>query len=30
MSVNWMVFPPVMVALVLLAWQQRTKGLVPA
>ena len=29
-SVNWMVFPPVMVALVLLAWQQRTKGIVPA
>ena len=29
-SVNWMVFPPIMVALVLLAWQQRTKGLVPA
>ena len=29
-SVNWLVFPPVIVALVLLAWQQRTKGIVPA
>lgn len=29
-TVTWMVFPPVMVALVLLAWQQRTKGIVPA
>jgi MFS family permease len=29
-TVAWMVFPPVVVALVLLAWQQRTKGIVPA
>jgi predicted MFS family arabinose efflux permease len=29
-SVNWLVFPPVAVALVLLAWQQRTKAIAPA
>jgi MFS family permease len=29
-SVNWLVFPPVLVALVLLAWQQRTKVIAPA
>jgi MFS family permease len=29
-SVNWLVFPPVAVALVLLAWQQRTKAAAPA
>jgi MFS family permease len=29
-SVNWMVFPPVVVALVLLAWQQRAKATIPA
>jgi len=29
-SVNWLVFPPVLVALVLLAWQQRTKAIAPA
>ncbi|HEV2564207.1 MAG TPA: MFS transporter [Microvirga sp.] len=28
-SVNWLVFPPVAVALVLLAWQQRTKANAP-
>jgi MFS family permease len=29
-SVNWLVFPPVVIALVLLAWQQRTRGIAPA
>ena len=29
-SVNWLVFPPVVIALVLLAWQQRTKVAAPA
>jgi MFS family permease len=29
-SVNWLVFPPVVIALVLLAWQQKTKVAVPA
>jgi MFS family permease len=29
-SVNWLVFPPVLIALVLLAWQQRTKAVAPA
>jgi predicted MFS family arabinose efflux permease len=29
-SVNWLVFPPVIIALVLLAWQQRAKFAVPA
>jgi MFS family permease len=29
-SVNWLVFPPVAIALILLAWQQRTKGGAPA
>ncbi len=29
-SVNWLVFPPVFIALGLLAWQQRTKVAVPA
>ncbi len=29
-SVNWLVFPPVVIALVLLAWQQKTKVTVPA
>lgn len=29
-TVNWMVFPPVAVALLLLAWQQRTRMAVPA
>jgi predicted MFS family arabinose efflux permease len=29
-SVNWMVFPPVAVALLLLAWQQRARAAVPA
>ena len=29
-SVNWLVFPPVAIALVLLAWQQRTKAVAPA
>jgi len=29
-TVNWMVFPPVAVALVLLAWQQRARVTVPA
>jgi MFS family permease len=29
-SVNWLVFPPVVVALVLLAWLQRTKAIAPA
>ena len=29
-SVNWLVFPPVVVALVLLAWLQRTKAVAPA
>jgi MFS family permease len=28
--VNWMVFPPVVVALFLLAWQQRVRAVVPA
>ena len=29
-TVNWLVFPPVAIALVLLAWQQRTKAIAPA
>lgn len=29
-TVNWMVFPPVAVALLLLAWQQRARATVPA
>lgn len=29
-SVNWLVFPPILIALVLLAWQQRMKAPVPA
>jgi MFS family permease len=29
-TVNWLVFPPVVIALVLLTWQQRTKVAVPA
>ena len=29
-TVNWMVFPPVLVALLLLAWQQRARVAVPA
>lgn len=29
-SVNWMVFPPVVIALVLLAWQHRARATVPA
>jgi len=29
-SVNWMVFPPVAVALLLLAWQQRARAAIPA
>ncbi|WP_262031448.1 MFS transporter [Microvirga sp. Mcv34] len=29
-SVNWLVFPPVVVALLLLAWQQKTKLIAPA
>lgn len=29
-SVNWLVFPPVAIALVLLAWQQRSKAALPA
>ncbi|WP_134499820.1 MFS transporter [Microvirga pakistanensis] len=29
-TVNWMVFPPVAAALVLLAWQQRARAAVPA
>ncbi|WP_262271269.1 MFS transporter [Microvirga yunnanensis] len=29
-SVNWLVFPPVAIALLLLAWQQRTKAIAPA
>jgi MFS family permease len=29
-SVNWLVFPPVAIALVLLVWQQRSKAVVPA
>lgn len=29
-SVTWLVFPPVLIALVLLAWQQKTKVIVPA
>ncbi|UVF17396.1 MFS transporter [Microvirga terrae] len=29
-SVNWLVFPPVAVALLLLAWQQKTKAIAPA
>lgn len=29
-SVNWLVFPPVVIALVLVAWQQRSKAVVPA
>lgn len=28
--VNWMVFPPIIVALILLAWQQRVRAAVPA
>ncbi|MBB4040897.1 MFS family permease [Microvirga flocculans] len=29
-TVNWMVFPPVVVALALLAWQRRAKAIAPA
>lgn len=29
-TVNWMVFPPVVIALLLLAWQQRARAAVPA
>jgi MFS family permease len=29
-SVNWLVFPPVAIALALLAWQQKTKAIAPA
>lgn len=29
-SVNWLVFPPVAVALILLVWQQRAKAVLPA
>ncbi len=29
-TVNWMVFPPVVIALLLLAWQQRVRAPVPA
>jgi len=29
-SVNWLVFPPVVIALALLAWQQRAKVIAPA